>query len=76
MPGTHQIVLATAHPAKFSEAVTLALQSSPQFDFERDVMPEEFRGMLDRERRVVDVPQPDAELVKNILRRASGIANE
>ncbi|KAH9947823.1 tryptophan synthase beta subunit-like PLP-dependent enzyme [Amylocystis lapponica] len=68
-PATIQVVLSTAHPAKFSEAVTRALAGAPRFDFERDVLPEEFRGLLERERRVVDVEAPDVELVKRVIER-------
>jgi threonine synthase len=50
-----QVVLSTAHPTKFSEAVTKALSTSQGFDFERDVLPQEFRGLLEKERRVVTV---------------------
>jgi threonine synthase len=53
--GVTQVILATAHPAKFSEAVESALSSSSSFNFERDVLPEEFKGLLQRERRVVQV---------------------
>ncbi|KAF8685167.1 Tryptophan synthase beta subunit-like PLP-dependent enzyme [Rhizoctonia solani] len=53
--GVIQVALATAHPAKFSEAVESALSSSNSFDFERDVLPEEFKGLLQQERRVVHV---------------------
>lgn len=52
----HQIVLSTAHPAKFSEAVTSSLSSAQvAFDFERDVLPPEMHGLLEKERRVEDV---------------------
>lgn len=61
------MVLSTAHPAKFSEAVTAALSSSPEFDFERDVLPEEFRGLLEKERRVIDVERADIGLVKAVI---------
>ncbi|KAH9160491.1 hypothetical protein EDB89DRAFT_1813720, partial [Lactarius sanguifluus] len=40
-----QVILSTAHPAKFSEAVTKALATSQSFIFERDVLPQEFRGL-------------------------------
>ncbi|THG95105.1 hypothetical protein EW026_g6486 [Hermanssonia centrifuga] len=66
-PSTVQIVLSTAHPAKFSEAVTRALQGSSRFNFERDVLPREFKGLLDKERRVIDVESPDVELVKQVI---------
>ncbi|KII91736.1 hypothetical protein PLICRDRAFT_38575 [Plicaturopsis crispa FD-325 SS-3] len=66
-PSTAQVVLSTAHPAKFSEAVTRALRAYPDFSFERDVLPEEFRGLLQREKRVIDVHGPDVDLVKRVI---------
>ncbi|KAI0372517.1 tryptophan synthase beta subunit-like PLP-dependent enzyme [Pilatotrama ljubarskyi] len=75
-PRTRQIVLSTAHPAKFSEAVTRALQRSPSFDFERDVLPPEFKGLLERERRVIDVEAPRVELVKQVIERFAEPAGE
>ncbi|KAF8892971.1 tryptophan synthase beta subunit-like PLP-dependent enzyme [Infundibulicybe gibba] len=67
-PHVHQIVLSTAHPAKFAEAVSRALEAAPGFDFTRDVLPEEFRGLLEKERRVLDVHKPESELVKELIR--------
>ena len=49
-----------------------ALADAPQFDFARDVLPEEFKGLLERERRVVDVPAPSEDLVKEVIERAVG----
>jgi len=66
-PATYQIVLSTAHPAKFSEAVSKALSQNADFKFERDVCPQEFKGLLEKERRVVDVPRPDVGLVKEVI---------
>ncbi|KAK7460879.1 threonine synthase [Stygiomarasmius scandens] len=66
-PSVTQVVLSTAHPAKFSEAVSKALQSVPDFSFDRDVMPGEFKGLLQKERRVVDVEKADPELVKDVI---------
>ncbi|PWN43990.1 putative THR4-threonine synthase [Ceraceosorus guamensis] len=58
----HQVVLSTAHPAKFSEAVTSSLESAgASFDFERDVLPKEMHGLLEKERRVRDVKLADAD---------------
>ncbi|KAG8859690.1 threonine synthase [Tulasnella sp. 330] len=68
-----QIVLSTAHPAKFSEAVTLALSGDATFNFERDVMPNELKGLLEKERKVIDVEKPDVELVKKVI---EGVAEE
>jgi len=48
------ISLATAHPAKFAGAVELALQEEKDFDF-KTVLPEEFVGLDDQERRVLKV---------------------
>jgi threonine synthase len=64
---TVQIVLSTAHPAKFSEAVSCALAGSPAFDFERDVLPAEFKGLLEREKRVIYVKEPSVDLVKQVI---------
>lgn len=60
-------MLSTAHPAKFSEAVTRALSSEPTFNFESDVLPEEFKGLLEKERRVIDVERADIDLVKGVI---------
>ena len=67
MPSVVQIVLSTAHPAKFSEAVTRALSDQQSFDFERDVLPQEFRGLLEKERNVIDVDESNQELVKKVI---------
>ncbi|PIL29053.1 hypothetical protein GSI_09101 [Ganoderma sinense ZZ0214-1] len=64
-----QIVLSTAHPAKFSEAVTRALDGATAFNFERDVLPPEFKGLLERERRLIDVEGADVELVKKVIKK-------
>ena len=69
---TVQVVLSTAHPAKFSEAVTRALNGESQFDFERDVLPEEFKGLLERKRNVIDVEAAEVDLVKNVIERFAG----
>ncbi|CAG8674877.1 7046_t:CDS:2, partial [Acaulospora colombiana] len=66
---TVQIVLSTAHPAKFSEAVTKALSSLPWFDFEGQVLPPEFKGLLNLPRRVIEVERPDPELVKRVIEK-------
>ena len=71
-PTTHQIILSTAHPAKFSEAVSRALQGAPQFNFEKDVLPDEFRGLLEKEKRVIEVERPDVGLVKAVIEGVVG----
>lgn len=57
------ICLATAHPAKFSEAVENSLKHSAGFDFVKDVLPVEFHGLLEKERRVTNVARADPQLV-------------
>ncbi len=49
--------------------MSLALRDSTAFDFESDVMPEEFKGLLQKERRVIDVEGPEVELVKEVIER-------
>lgn len=49
-PSNHSIALATAHPAKFSHAVELALNGVPDFSFDV-VLPEQFVGMEDLPKR-------------------------
>jgi hypothetical protein len=73
-PFVVQVVLSTAHPAKFSEAVTNALSTSQGFDFERDVLPQEFQGLLEKERTVVDVDEPNKELIKKVIESKVGSA--
>ena len=48
---SHHISLATAHPAKFSNAVELALKDVPGFTFE-SVLPEQFVGLEKMEKRI------------------------
>lgn len=62
-------MLSTAHPAKFSDAVTRALASETNFDFDRDVLPEEFKGLLSKERRVIDVTAASESLVKAVIEK-------
>lgn len=50
-PAAHHVSLATAHPAKFSNAVELALKDVPGFTFE-SVLPEQFVGLEDMEKRI------------------------
>ncbi|TIC57852.1 threonine synthase [Wallemia mellicola] len=63
----YQICLATAHAAKFSEAVENALKDEASFNFERDVLPTEFHGLMDKQRRVIDIEGIDPELTKRVV---------
>ena len=53
-PGVHNVALATAHPAKFRNAVEMALKEEKAFQF-KDVLPEQFIGLEDLPRRVIHV---------------------
>jgi hypothetical protein len=69
-PSTSLIVtLSTAHPAKFLSAVQSAL---PSLDFEREVMPDELRGIEERERRVEFVTGGEQGVRKVVERFAEG----
>ncbi|KAL4399381.1 threonine synthase [Malassezia pachydermatis] len=55
-----QIILSTAHPAKFSEAVVSSIASDSSEKealafFQTQVLPKEMHGLLEKERRVVGV---------------------
>ncbi|KAI9625432.1 hypothetical protein KEM48_010912 [Puccinia striiformis f. sp. tritici PST-130] len=66
-----QAVLSTAHPAKFSEAVTQSIvqstSPSEDFNFERDILPVQFQGLLDKPRKVIDVHGIDIILTKDVI---------
>ncbi len=49
--GIHIVALSTAHPAKFSHAVKLALVEEKEFQF-NDILPSQFVGMEDLPRRL------------------------
>lgn len=57
-PSTHHIALSTAHPAKFSNAVEQALPEDKAYFLEK-VLPEEFKGLEDKPRRVSHVKKSD-----------------
>lgn len=57
-PSTHHISLATAHPAKFSNAVEQALPNDKAYFLDK-VLPEEFKGLEDKPRRVSHVKKAD-----------------
>jgi threonine synthase len=63
----HHIALSTAHPAKFANAVELALRDQPGFSFET-VLPVQLQGLESMERRVTDSPA-DWKKVREIVVR-------
>ena len=62
------ISMSTAHPAKFAEAVQLALKDEPSFDFEKTVIPPELGRLAHMEKRVTTV-ENSYETVKGIVER-------
>jgi len=52
--------------------VAEALSSFPGFNFDRDVLPEEFQGLLQREQWVIDVESADVDLVKSVIESKVG----
>ncbi|EME78492.1 uncharacterized protein MYCFIDRAFT_157284 [Pseudocercospora fijiensis CIRAD86] len=61
----HHISLATAHPAKFSHAVELALKDVEGFTFET-VLPEQFIGLDKLQKRITE-SSSDFKEVRNIV---------
>ena len=61
----HHISLATAHPAKFSHAVELALKDHADFSFQT-VLPEQFVGLEEMERRLLYCPA-DWQAVRKVV---------
>ncbi|CAG8572927.1 7621_t:CDS:2 [Acaulospora colombiana] len=66
--GTYQICLATAHPAKFSSAVMDSLNNFKGFEFD-EILPEEFVGLLEKEKKIIHVERADPELVKQVIEK-------
>lgn len=65
---THHIALATAHPAKFANAVELALKDEQGFHFEH-LLPEQFKGLEAMPRRVTPVKRQDGlEGLRTLIR--------
>lgn len=61
------VALSTAHPAKFADAVDLALKGQEGYSFEDDVLPQEFKELPGREKKTLYAEKPDLELLKSII---------
>nr|ODN93857.1 threonine synthase [Cryptococcus depauperatus CBS 7841] len=76
---TTWVTLSTAHPAKFLDAVELALSPShyPQFDFRRDVLPDELKKLEGLEKRVYRVrgEQGVRELIEKVKAKSKEKVN-
>ncbi|KAL5356740.1 tryptophan synthase beta subunit-like PLP-dependent enzyme [Aspergillus floccosus] len=64
---SHHISLSTAHPAKFSDAVESALKGEAGFNFEEQVLPDEFKAFSSMETRVTTV-ENSWEKVREIVK--------
>jgi threonine synthase len=62
------ISLSTAHPAKFSGAVDMALKEEKEFDFAKQVLPAEFVGLEEKEKRVTTAPN-DFKHVRELVKK-------
>ena len=71
-PESTWITLSTAHPAKFNAAVEQALPSSkyPEFNFSRDVLPDQLRALDGMEKRIHKVKGEDG--VRELIERVKG----
>ncbi|KAI1820531.1 tryptophan synthase beta subunit-like PLP-dependent enzyme [Xylaria intraflava] len=63
----NHISLCTAHPAKFSGAVESALKDESNFNFNDQVLPAEFKDLLNKEKRVTFVDN-SWEKVRDIVK--------
>lgn len=63
----HFVALSTAHPAKFADAVDLALKGIEGYSFENDVLPQEFKEMAVKEKKHLYADKADLELIKSII---------
>ena len=70
------ISLATAHPAKFANAVELALKDEKDFSFEK-ILPEQFVGLAKMEKKVIEVgANAGLEGIREIIMREVGREKE
>lgn len=67
-PQMPHISLSTAHPAKFAGAVEEALKDEAGFNFAEKVLPTEFVGLSEKEKRVTSV-ENSWEAVREIVKK-------
>ena len=69
---TTWVTLATAHPAKFSSAVELALSKSlnPNFDFRSEVLPDQLKELEGMPKRIYKVTGEEG--VRDLIERVKG----
>lgn len=71
-PESTWVTLSTAHPAKFNSAVELALSadSHPDFNFNRDVLPDELKALDGLEKRIHKVKGEQG--VRDLIEKVKG----
>ncbi|KAK9469411.1 tryptophan synthase beta subunit-like PLP-dependent enzyme [Lipomyces arxii] len=62
------ISLSTAHPAKFGDAVDMALKTKAEYSFDK-VMPDEFKLLQTLPKNVTVIDKPDISLVKTAIEK-------
>ncbi|EFW15297.1 threonine synthase [Coccidioides posadasii str. Silveira] len=67
-PNVPHISLSTAHPAKFAGAVELALKDKEGFNFEAEVLPQEFVGLDKKAKRFITV-ENDWKVVRELVKK-------
>ena len=61
------ISLSTAHPAKFSGAVSKALKNFSDYSFERDVLPDELKALSSLPKKLKFIEKADVKLVEEAI---------
>lgn len=61
------VVLSTAHPAKFDDAVNKALSTVKGFNFEKEVLPKEFIKMLEAENKKIFAKTTSKKEIQDII---------
>ncbi len=62
------ISMSTAHPAKFSQAVQLALKDEGSFDFDKSVLPPELHRLSQMEKRV-KIVENSWKIVRDFIKK-------
>ncbi|OCF40159.1 threonine synthase [Kwoniella heveanensis CBS 569] len=79
-PNTYWVTLSTAHPAKFSSAVELALSSDefPEFNFRETVLPDQLKELEKLEKRVHKVRGEEGvrELIERVKKGEKVVPGE
>ena len=73
-----QVILSTAHPAKFSDAVLSSFADHRDMAsyFDAHVLPPEMQGLLDKPRRVVHIPAGDDHFASLLQRTKDQIERD